>query len=316
MRIVHLTDLHLAPPGKTLLTRQEFSTVADRVAVVPGNHDQSTTVAEVFTQLSCEPCGRPTIIDVGRVRVIILDTSEGYFGQNQLSYLRTQTRDADARERQILVFAHHPPCTLGAPFLDRDFAAADVAETTELLSAVAVSVQFLINDVVRIITRYGHDSTQTEPQSTDPIEIGARVERFTRIMARQYTAHLELVCDDAVPAFLGYPALVEQALINLVKNSCEALTSRDQRVCIRVAEHECFVLFQVCDQGTGFTVQTFGKPSPGEDLFATTKTQSGGTGLGISVVRSSAERHGGSLRYTGSGEYATIAELRIPVEAE
>ena len=71
-----------------------------------------------------------------------MDTSEGYFGQHQLSYLRTQTRDADARERQILVFAHHPPCTLGAPFLDRDFAAADVAETTELLSDVAVSVQF------------------------------------------------------------------------------------------------------------------------------------------------------------------------------
>ena len=121
---------------------REFAAVADRVAVVPGNHDQSATVAEVYARLMGEPCSWPTTLEVGPARVILLDTSEGYFGQHQLAYLRGQTGGADGDKRQVLVFAHHPPCTLCMPFLDRDFAAADVAEATNLLSAVAAPVRF------------------------------------------------------------------------------------------------------------------------------------------------------------------------------
>ncbi len=172
-----------------------------------------------------------------------------------------------------------------------------------------------ITEVVSLITRYGRDGTQGTAQWADPIEIGTRVERFTRIMARQYTAHLEFFPQDSVPLFWGYPALVEQALVNLVKNSCEALTHREQRVRIEVGREDRFVLFRVADQGRGFTTMVGGMPSSGGALFATTKQDSGGTGLGISVVRSVAERHEGSLRYTHDGTFTTIAELRIPIES-
>jgi 3',5'-cyclic AMP phosphodiesterase CpdA len=63
------------------LALREFAAVADRVAVVPGNHDQSATVAEVYARLMGEPCSWPTTLEVGPARVILLDTSEGYFGQ-------------------------------------------------------------------------------------------------------------------------------------------------------------------------------------------------------------------------------------------
>ncbi|MEX2445673.1 MAG: AAA family ATPase [Alkalispirochaeta sp.] len=172
-----------------------------------------------------------------------------------------------------------------------------------------------INDVVRLIARYGRDGTQVVAQWGDPIEIGSRVERFTRILARQYTAHLEFVHGESVPAFWGYPALVEQALVNLVKNACEALTTREQKVRIQIGHHEGFVLFQVRDQGAGFTERSPDGRNPGATPFVTTKTESGGTGLGISVVRSVADRHRGSLRYTHTNEFTTIAELRIPIES-
>ncbi|MFW5694986.1 MAG: AAA family ATPase [Alkalispirochaeta sp.] len=171
-----------------------------------------------------------------------------------------------------------------------------------------------ITEVVSLITRYGRDGTQGTAQWADPAEIGARVERFTRIMARQYTAHLEFVHQESVPLFWGYPALVEQALVNLVKNACEALTAREQRVRIEVGREDRFAVFRVADQGRGFAGTVNGLPSPGDSLFTTTKRESGGTGLGISVVRSVAERHGGSLIYTTGNEFATVAELRIPID--
>ncbi len=173
-----------------------------------------------------------------------------------------------------------------------------------------------ITEVVSLITRYGRDGTQGTAQWADPAEIGVRVERFTRIMARQYTAHLEFVPQESVPLFWGYPALVEQALVNLVKNACEALTARGQRVRIEVDREGSFAVFRVGDQGRGFSGTVGGMASPGDSLFTTTKRDAGGTGLGISVVRSVAERHEGSLRYTRDGEFTTIAELRIPFETE
>ncbi|MFO8043957.1 MAG: AAA family ATPase [Alkalispirochaeta sp.] len=172
-----------------------------------------------------------------------------------------------------------------------------------------------INEAVGLITRYGREGTETSARWGDPVEIGTRVERFTRIMARQYTAHLEFVHEQGVPAFWGYPALVEQALVNLVKNACEALTHRDQIVRIRVTYHGEAVLFQVCDQGAGFASQLSVNSEPRPTVFATTKAESGGSGLGISIVRSIADRHGGALRYTGDEQFTTIAELRIPVNS-
>ena len=190
---------------------------------------------------------------------------------------------------------------------------AQTPEVREAASGILEGSQ-KITEVVSLITRYGRGGSEGEAEWADPGEIGSRVERFTRIMARQYTSHLEFSHPEPVPSFRGYPALIEQALVNLVKNSCEALTSREQRVRIEVRREDDSVLFKVCDQGQGFTNTIGQKPKSGAALFATTKQHSGGTGLGISVVRSVAERHAGSLRYTYDGEFTTIAELRIPLE--
>lgn len=242
--------------------------------------------------------------------------------------VRDVTRERN-RERQLLVadrlsslgmLAATVAHEVGNPNHIIALHAQSLAMTTEIPAMREAVSNILegserINEAVGLITRYGREGTETSAQWGDPVEIGTRVERFTRIMARQYTAHLEFVHEQDVPSFWGYPALIEQAMVNLVKNACEALTHRDQIVRIRVACHEEWVLFQVCDQGAGFAAQSGVSSESGQTVFATTKADTGGSGLGISIVRSIADRHGGALRYTGDEQFTTIAELRIPISS-
>jgi signal transduction histidine kinase len=191
-----------------------------------------------------------------------------------------------------------------------------IAQTPEMRDAVSGILEGSrkISDVVGLITRYGRDGYQITAEWGDPIEIGFRVERFTRILALQYKVDLQYEHAASSPWFWGYPALVEQALVNLVKNACEAVSGDDRKVLIRVACREGTVVFQVCDQGVGIAPASGGEGVQSEGVFSTTKAESGGSGLGLSIVRSVADRHGGALRYTTSSEFETIAELHIPVE--
>jgi signal transduction histidine kinase len=190
---------------------------------------------------------------------------------------------------------------------------AQTPEIREALSGILEGSR-KISDVVGLITRYGRDGYQISAEWGDPIEIGFRVERFTRILALQYKVDLQYEHAPSSPWFWGYPALVEQALVNLVKNACEAVSGDDRKVLIRVAHRNDRVVFQVCDQGVGIAPASGGEGVNNEGVFSTTKAESGGSGLGLSIVRSVADRHGGALRYTTSSEFKTIAELHIPVE--
>jgi two-component system, NtrC family, sensor kinase len=48
------------------------------------------------------------------------------------------------------------------------------------------------------------------------------------------------------------------------------------------------------------------------DPFFTTKRETGGTGLGLSVSSAIVEEHGGQLRFTPGTSGGTVAELRLP----
>lgn len=70
-----------------------------------------------------------------------------------------------------------------------------------------------------------------------------------------------------------------------------------------------FSRISVCDTGRGIhpsVVISLGEP------FLAKRSDEGGTGVGLSIVGTIAERHGGRLLFRSNGEYRTIAELRSP----
>jgi signal transduction histidine kinase len=83
---------------------------------------------------------------------------------------------------------------------------------------------------------------------------------------------------------------VQQVLINLIGNACEATRGRaDAEIVIASAREGDFVAVTVADNGTGFSRPAEERFSP----FATTRHS--GLGLGLSISRTIIESHGGRI---------------------
>lgn len=109
-------------------------------------------------------------------------------------------------------------------------------------------------------------------------------------------------------SFHADPELLRQALLNLVRNAAEACAGRaDGCVQIEALALERRIVLAVTDNGPGVP----------EDLqerlfkpFATLKR--GGTGLGLTISRNIARRHGGDLLLASTTAEGTRFELRLP----
>jgi signal transduction histidine kinase len=91
--------------------------------------------------------------------------------------------------------------------------------------------------------------------------------------------------------FEHYPALLSQALMNVIQNALEATASGGQ-VTIKTFEESNAICISITDSGKGI-------PEPVKrkifDPFFTTKEVGAGLGLGLPVVKSIMERHRGSI---------------------
>lgn len=99
------------------------------------------------------------------------------------------------------------------------------------------------------------------------------------------------------------------ALRNLVANALEAMGNKG---CVRIevgllTEPETGVFIDVVDQGPGIPESIQARLL--EPLF-TTKTR--GLGLGLALVRSILERHGGSVEIKSSSSEGTVFRLKLP----
>ena len=122
----------------------------------------------------------------------------------------------------------------------------------------------------------------------DVLEL-ARIDLLTRHVS------VDVVFDPYLPLVLGDRIQLQQVVLNLVVNACEAMTSLEvhkRRISItaRFEGSTCEVLCAIRDRGAGVA---------SEDLerifqpFVTTKTQ--GLGMGLAICRSIIEAHGGRL---------------------
>jgi two-component system, sensor histidine kinase RegB len=102
---------------------------------------------------------------------------------------------------------------------------------------------------------------------------------------------------------------VEQALIALVKNAMEAGPA-SAPVRISATRAGDFVRFAVIDHGPGMPAEALRRI--GEPFF-TTKEPGKGMGLGVFLVRTLAERLGGTLKYDSQQQSGTSAMLELPL---
>jgi two-component system NtrC family sensor kinase len=107
-----------------------------------------------------------------------------------------------------------------------------------------------------------------------------------------------------------YPALLNQAIMNLVANAIDAIEGKGTISITTGADAQSYVI-SVADTGAGIPDEIRQRVF---EPFFTTKPVGQGTGLGLSITYSIAERHGGTLLLSPAEGGGTVASLRLPLE--
>lgn len=116
--------------------------------------------------------------------------------------------------------------------------------------------------------------------------------------------------------FYSHAGLMEQVLINLIKNAVQALSEAETdnpQIMIKVTEENAHLMVTVEDNGPGMSEQTKAKIY---EPFFTTKKIGDGTGLGLSVVYNIVQRLEGTIECDSVLGSHTRFVLRFPLKAE
>ncbi|HEY1190202.1 MAG TPA: PAS domain S-box protein [Gemmata sp.] len=106
---------------------------------------------------------------------------------------------------------------------------------------------------------------------------------------------------------------IEQVLLNLLRNSAEALVGSPpagRRITVETRRGEGGVLVEVADTGVGLAVGDLERVF---EPFYTTKKE--GTGLGLAISRSIVEAHGGRLFVRPGAEGGAVFGFTLPTES-
>lgn len=137
------------------------------------------------------------------------------------------------------------------------------------------------------------------------------VSRLIEIDARDNDVELQLDIEPLLPRVEVDRVQIEQVLVNLARNSIEAMRERERgsrRVSIAArCEGPNRVMVAVADTGPGIAAGQFDRIF---DPFFTTK--SGGMGMGLSISRTIIEAHGGRLWAESDPGNGTTLRFTLP----
>jgi two-component system, NtrC family, nitrogen regulation sensor histidine kinase NtrY len=179
----------------------------------------------------------------------------------------------------------------------------------DLISAIDL-IEDRGKSLMQFVNGYRHLTLLPVPSfASVPVEpLLAKTERLFLEECRRCSVALIAQCEPADLIVQADQAMVEQVLINLVRNSLQALkTTEIGTIRIRAKKEQDNVLITVADNGTGI---------PGEMIdqifipFFTTKQN--GSGIGLSLARQIMSLHKGDIQVISEPGKETVFALRFP----
>lgn len=130
-------------------------------------------------------------------------------------------------------------------------------------------------------------------------------------MIRKSTYDFSMSLAAELPPVRGNFHRLEQVIINIIQNACQALPDPERRLAIETLHERDTgkVVFLCTDEGVGIPEQELGHVM---DPFYTTKRDIGGIGLGLSISSNIISKHGGEILIT-SGPCGTTVRIELPV---
>lgn len=167
-----------------------------------------------------------------------------------------------------------------------------------------------IRGIVTELRTFALDHDQGEHRACAMNDVVQSSLRLLGNHIRKATSRFSLSLADDLPAVLCNPRQLEQVLVNLVINACQALESTERGIAIETGATATHVFVRVTDEGRGIAKDDLRKVT---DPFFTTKRATGGSGLGLAISDRIAQEHGGALTFESEVGRGTTVTLSIPI---
>ncbi len=168
-----------------------------------------------------------------------------------------------------------------------------------------------IRRIILNMKQYARRDDQDKPQKVDLNDIITAAAGLLSHEIKKSTRLFAIERRENLPPVKGNPQRLEQVLVNLIQNACQALPDRGKGIVIQTCykEEKREVMLCVADEGLGIHPDHLKHIF---DPFFTTKGARGGTGLGLSVCLGIVKEHQGRLEFYSDWGIGTKAYLSLP----
>lgn len=279
-----------------------------------------------------------TLLDVMIFETPLVDASDQHIGwMGSVLDITAAKRSAERERRHIDTMAHHARLTMLG-----EIASTLAHELNQPLSAISSYNAGVLNSlargatdvdptVLRALQRLGEQAahagrivqrirqflTRREPQ-LETCALNDIVDGAAALLKREFErrdVRLVLTLEATLPPLVADAVLIEQVVINLLRNASDALAElpagRDRRIeaSTRRTPDQRFVRIDVRDNGPGLQGRTI------EALCAPFySTKADGMGMGLAICRSILEAHQGALDATEAPGGGAWFSLTLPVD--
>ncbi len=169
--------------------------------------------------------------------------------------------------------------------------------------------------IKRIVAELTDFARQKPAELTERVDLNGVVRSALTLLANMIKTKTDRFSVDYgkdLPSFRGSSQRIEQVVINLVVNACQALRSRNEgiRVSTSVDRPSGCIRLEVVDEGVGIREEDLPHIC---DPFFSTKRELNGTGLGLSITARILDDHGGTLTFHSTRGEGTRVTVTLPI---
>jgi polar amino acid transport system substrate-binding protein len=176
------------------------------------------------------------------------------------------------------------------------------------ISDGAKRIKQIVEDLKDFVRRDASDMSQS-------VDMNAVLRSAISLLSNtimKSTNHFSVVYGENLPVLKGNFQRFEQVMINLIQNACQALPDTRKGIFVSTSydEKRPSIVVEVEDEGAGMPPEMLSHIA---DPFYTTKSDSGGLGLGLSISSRIVKEHGGVLTFASEPGKGTKAEIVLPI---
>ncbi len=172
-----------------------------------------------------------------------------------------------------------------------------------------------VRDIVADLKDFARDNPSAMKDEVDLNDVVNKAIGLSTNLINKSTKHFTLICHPDLPALVGNAQRIEQVVINLVVNACQALPHVDRSIIVTTGHQteKKEIMLEVKDQGEGIDANTLTRLT---DPFFTTRREKGGTGLGLAISDRIVKDHGGSMTFHSAPGKGTTVRVTFPLASQ